>query len=83
MEKKIDDSMEAGVIRGLFRDPSIQIVPTLVRKERKCYLHWAIWIPRVLHTRQYHSTIYSYAHLPETPSNLEAARVGRGLRYFM
>ena len=30
------------------RDPSIQIIPTLGPKACKYYLHWAIWIPRVL-----------------------------------
>ena len=29
------------------RDPSLQIIPTLGPKVCKCYLHWAIWIPRV------------------------------------
>ena len=30
------------------RDPSIQIIPTLGPKVCKYYLHWAIWIPRVI-----------------------------------
>ena len=29
MEKKMDNEMQAGVIQGLCRDPSIQIIPTL------------------------------------------------------
>ena len=29
-------------------DPCIQIIPTLGPKVCKYYLHWAIWIPRVL-----------------------------------
>ena len=30
------------------RDPSTQIIPTLGPKVCKYYLHWAIWIPRVI-----------------------------------
>ena len=29
------------------RVPSLQIIPTLGPKVCKCYLRWAIWIPRV------------------------------------
>ena len=47
MEKKMENEMETGVIKGLYRDPSIQIMPTLGPKVCKYYLHWAIWIPRV------------------------------------
>ena len=46
MEKKMENEMESGVLKGLFRDPSIQIVPTLGPKVCRYYLHWAIWIPR-------------------------------------
>ena len=46
MEKKMENEMETGVIKGLYRDPSIQIIPTLGPKVCKYYLHWAIWIPR-------------------------------------
>ena len=56
MEKKMENEMESWVIKGLFRDPSIQIVPTLGPEVCKFYLHWAIslnpkplnpiWIPR-------------------------------------
>ena len=38
--------METGVIKGLDRDPSIQIIPTLGPKVCIFYLRWAIWIPR-------------------------------------
>ena len=47
MEKKMENEMESGVMKRLFRDPSIQIIPTLGPKVCKYYLHWAIWIPRV------------------------------------
>ena len=47
MEKKMENEMETGVIKGLDRDPSIQIIPTLGPKVCKYYLHWPIWIPRV------------------------------------
>ena len=47
MEKKMENEMEAGVIKELYRDPSIQIIPTLGPKVCKYYLHWANWIPRV------------------------------------
>ena len=46
MEEKMENEMEAGVIGRLYRDPSIQIIPTLGPKVCKYYLHWAIWIPR-------------------------------------
>ena len=45
MEKKMDNEMESGVIKGLFRDPSIQIIPTLGPKVCIYCLHWAIWTP--------------------------------------
>ena len=45
MEKKKQE-MEIVVIKGLYRDPSIQTIPTLGPKVCKYYLHWAIWIPR-------------------------------------
>ena len=44
----MENEMESGVIKGLHRDPSIQIIPTLGPKVCKYYLHWAIWIPRVV-----------------------------------
>ena len=37
MEKKMDHEMESGVIKWLFRDPSIQIIPTLGPKVCKNY----------------------------------------------
>ena len=40
--------METGVMWGLCRDPSIQLIPTLGPKVSSYYLHWAIWIFRVL-----------------------------------
>ena len=46
MEKKMENEMEAGVIWRLYRDRSIQIIPTLGPKVCKYDLHWAIWIPR-------------------------------------
>ena len=42
----MDNEMESGVIKGLFRDPSIQIIPTLGPKGCTIYLHWTIWILR-------------------------------------
>ena len=33
---------------SIARDPSIHIMPALGPKVWKYYLHWAIWIPRVL-----------------------------------
>ena len=48
MEKNMEHEMETGVIWGLFRDPSIQIIPTCGPKVCKYYLHWAIWIRRAL-----------------------------------
>ena len=47
MEKKTKHEMETRDIRELYRDPSIQIIPTLGPKVCKCCLYWAIWIPRV------------------------------------
>ena len=41
-----EHEMETGVIKGLDRDPSIQIIPTLGPKVCIFYLRWAIWIPR-------------------------------------
>ena len=43
MEKKMENEMETGVIKGLYRDPSIEIIPTLGPKVCKYYLHWAVW----------------------------------------
>ena len=43
MEKK----METVVIKGLYRDPILQVIPTLGPDGCKYYPHWAIWIPRV------------------------------------
>ena len=39
--------METVVIWGLYKDPSIQIIPTLGPKAYKYYLPWATWILRV------------------------------------
>ena len=47
MDKKMEHEMETGVIWGLYRDPSIQMIPTLGPKVCKYYLHLAFWIPRV------------------------------------
>ena len=38
--------------KGIRRDPSTQILPTLGPKVCKYYLHWAIWIPRVFSAAQ-------------------------------
>ena len=49
MDKKMENKMETGVInRALYRDPSIQIVPTLGPKVLRYCLHWGIWTPRDL-----------------------------------
>ena len=40
------NEMESGVIWGLYRDPSIQIAPTLGPNVCKYDLHQTIWIPR-------------------------------------
>ena len=45
MEKKMENEMETGGIKGLYRDPILQIIPTLGPRVCKYYLHWAIWIP--------------------------------------
>ena len=47
MEKKMENEMETGIIQGLYRDPSIQIIPTLGPKVYKYYPHWAVWSLRV------------------------------------
>ena len=39
MEKKMENEMESGVIRGLFRDPSVEIIQTLGPKVCKSCLH--------------------------------------------
>ena len=46
MEKKMENEMETVAAKGLYEDPSTQILPTLGPKVCKYYLHWAIWIPR-------------------------------------
>ena len=46
MEKEIEHEIETVIMKGLYRDPSIQIVPTSGPKVCKCYLRWAIWISR-------------------------------------
>ena len=43
----MENEMETGVLWGLYRDPSIQIIPRLGPKVCKHPLHWAIWIPRI------------------------------------
>ena len=43
MEKKMENEMETGVIKGLYGE----VLLTLGRKVLKYYLHWTIWIPRV------------------------------------
>ena len=45
MEKKMENEMETVVIKGLYKDQSIQIIPTLGPKVCKSYPHWAIGIP--------------------------------------
>ena len=45
---QMEDSSPSRSSFGAFpRDPSIQIIPTLVPKVCKYYLHWAFWIPRL------------------------------------
>ena len=46
MEEKMENQMESGVIKGVYRDPSIQMIPTLGPKVCTHYQNWAIWIPR-------------------------------------
>ena len=46
MEKKMENDMEPVVIKVLYGDQSIQIIPTLGPNVCKSYLHWAIGIPR-------------------------------------
>ena len=48
MEKRRENEMNIGVIEGLYKDPSIQIIPTLGPKGCDYYLHWATWIPLAL-----------------------------------
>ena len=49
MEKRIENETETGVMRGVrYRVQHTQIVPTLGPTVCKYYLHWAIWIPRVI-----------------------------------
>ena len=38
--------METGVIIALYRDPCIQVAPTLGLTVYKYHLHWAVWILR-------------------------------------
>ena len=47
MDKNMENEMETVVTKGLYRDPRIQIMPTLDPKVYKDYLHWAIWFVRV------------------------------------
>ena len=42
MERQMKNEMETG-----YKDPSIQILPTLGPKVCKYYPHWAIWSPRL------------------------------------
>ena len=42
----MENEMETGDIKGLYRDPGIQMIPALRPKVCKCYLQRAIWIPR-------------------------------------
>ena len=41
MEKKMENERETGGIKGLYRDPSLQIIPTLGPEVCIYYLHWA------------------------------------------
>ena len=58
MEKKMENEMETGAAKGLYKDPSIQTIPTLAPKVCKYYLHWAVWIISVNlpDIRTWHST---------------------------
>ena len=42
MKKTRETSMETGVVKGLYSDMSIQIIPTLGPKVCEHHLHWAI-----------------------------------------
>ena len=44
----MENEMGTGVMKGLCRDPSIHIIPTVGPRVYKYYLRWAIWIPRPL-----------------------------------
>ena len=57
MEKNMDNEMETGAIKGLYRDPSIQVILTLGAKVCKYFLHglsgslgyvpgwvWGVWL---------------------------------------
>ena len=46
MEKNMENEMETGVLWGLYREPSMQRMPTLAPEVCKYDQHWAIWIPR-------------------------------------
>ena len=46
MEKDIENEIETGVIKGIYRDPSIQTVPASGPKVCNYFLRWAIWISR-------------------------------------
>ena len=43
MEKSMENAMETVVIGGLYRDPSIQIVPTLGPKSVNITSTWLFW----------------------------------------
>ena len=44
MRKKMDNEMETGVFKGLYRHPSLPKRPTMVPRVCKYDLHGAIWI---------------------------------------
>ena len=41
MEQEMENEMETGAIRGLCRDLSMQLLPTLGPNVCNYYLHWA------------------------------------------
>ena len=45
MEQQMENQMEVGYM-VLYREPSIQIILTLVPKVCRYYLHWPFWISR-------------------------------------
>ena len=61
----MENEMDTGVIKGLYGDPSTQMISTLGPKVCKCYLHWAIWIPRAIQKSSKRNT-----SILVTPSNL-------------
>ena len=45
MKKNMENEMDTGVMKGLYWDPSMQLIPMLGIKVCKYNPHWAIWVP--------------------------------------